>query len=511
MHNPHYACLAHQDERHDEYSLIPLRPGDIISIKDWRNAQIDILRQTAPLSDEDQLNYFHQIVVPTYSQQYPEMVLFSFLQDNQLIGYGGLVHINWPARRAEVSFLVEPSRRAATPIYQSDFQAFFSMIKSIAFDQLQLHRLTTETFAFRQRTIRLLEEHGFQREGRLRQHIFHNDCYVDSLVHGCLRTPSHDTQCNVLVTSIGKKTPLLKAVRQALDKLGRSSMLHGGDHDRQCLGQFFVDCFWAMKSDGELTEQDIVDYCRHHQIKAIIPTRDAELPFFARIAPLLGQYGIKVMTSSEQAVMACIDKIVFSGIAAELRDIKVVQTDTDINQLQADRLVVKERYGAGSKNIGLNLTREEALLHATTLSNPVFQPFIPGIEYSIDLYMDMQGLCRGVVARTRDMVVNGESQVSTTVHHQHLEEQCTILAQHLGLRGHLVFQAIEDLQGEAHFIECNCRFGGASTLAIAVGLDSFYWFLLECIDRKTATGIWKPPSGEVRLVRSAVDHFFEVS
>lgn len=511
MHKPHYICLARQHATYEHYSLVPLRSGDIISIKDWRNAQIDILRQNTPLSDEEQQHYYHQVVVPTYSQQYPEMVLFSLLHDNQLIGYGGLVHINWPARRAEVSFLVEPSRRAITSTYQSDFKAFFTMIKGVAFDQLQLHRLTTETFAFRQRTLRLLEQHGFEREGCLRQHIFQNGCYVDSVVHGCLQPASNDEQCNVLVTSIGKKTPLLRMIRKAIDKLGRSSAMHGGDHDSQCLGRFFVDYFWPMKSDDELTEQDVIDYCRQHDIKAIIPTRDAELPFFSRMVPLLGQHGTAVMIAPEQGVMACIDKILFFQKIAELPNINSVPTVTDINLLQESRLVVKERYGSGSKNIGTNLTRNAALLHATPLARPVFQPFIAGTEYSIDLYVDMQDRCRGVVARTRDLVVQGESQISTTVRHQQLEEQCTAIARHLNLRGHLVFQAIEDSQGVVHFIECNCRFGGASTLAVAVGLDSFYWFFLECIKRETTSWLWNRPAGEKRLVRSAVDHFSKVS
>lgn len=67
MHNPHYICLARQHATYEHHSLVPLRSGDIISIKDWRNAQIDILRQNAPLSDEEQQHYFHQVVEPTYA------------------------------------------------------------------------------------------------------------------------------------------------------------------------------------------------------------------------------------------------------------------------------------------------------------------------------------------------------------------------------------------------------------------------------------------------------------
>jgi carbamoyl-phosphate synthase large subunit len=45
--------------------------------------------------------------------------------------------------------------------------------------------------------------------------------------------------------------------------------------------------------------------------------------------------------------------------------------------------------------------------------------------------------------------------------------------------GHIVLQVLMDENENLHVIECNSRFGGASTLSIASGLDSFYWFMLE--------------------------------
>ena len=36
----------------------------------------------------------------------PYQILFSFLKNNEFIGYGGLVHINWEEKKAEISFLL---------------------------------------------------------------------------------------------------------------------------------------------------------------------------------------------------------------------------------------------------------------------------------------------------------------------------------------------------------------------------------------------------------------------
>jgi carbamoyl-phosphate synthase large subunit len=130
--------------------------------------------------------------------------------------------------------------------------------------------------------------------------------------------------------------------------------------------------------------------------------------------------------------------------------------------------------------MGLNLSATEALAHATKLKAPIFQPFVGGMqEYSADIYVDRSGLMKGCVIRTRDVVVNGESQVTTTTENSALVEVCQKLVSSLPFYGHIIVQAFVDTSGRVHLIEVNPRFGGASSLAIEAGLDSIYWFLLE--------------------------------
>ena len=56
---------------------------------------------------------------------------------------------------------------------------------------------------------------------------------------------------------------------------------------------------------------------------------------------------------------------------------------------------------------------------------------------------------------------------------------CASFARDFNLFGHAVMQVLVDHRGQYHIIECNTRFGGASTTSISAGLDSFYWFILE--------------------------------
>jgi carbamoyl-phosphate synthase large subunit len=106
--------------------------------------------------------------------------------------------------------------------------------------------------------------------------------------------------------------------------------------------------------------------------------------------------------------------------------------------------------------------------------------------------------------------MHGESQVTTTTERIDIADICLAAAGYLGLTGHMVFQVIEDARGTVHLMECNSRFGGASTLSIAAGLDSFYWFLRECLgDDLQGVDFVESPEG-LRQVRYATDKIISV-
>lgn len=182
-----YKILKNTEYTLGDYTLTALRHRDILEIMYWRNAQIDVLRQKKPLTRADQERYFREVVEPTFAMDEPPIMLFSFLSRGQLVGYGGLVYLDFTARRAEVSFLVDPKRAGDDKLYSQDFLAYLTLIKKIAFEELGLNRIFTETFAFRQKHLGLIEKAGFRFEGRLREHIKVRGKFTDSLIHSILK------------------------------------------------------------------------------------------------------------------------------------------------------------------------------------------------------------------------------------------------------------------------------------------------------------------------------------
>ena len=182
-----YRPLPPAEYRHEAYQLIPIRYEDREPIRAWRNAQLQVLRQATLLTAEQQEAYFQRVVLPLFEQEQPAQLLFSLLHNNELIAYGGLVHISWLDARAEVSFLVEPARAADAVVYRQDFLAHLRLLGQVAFEGLKFNRFFTETYDIRPAHIAILEEAGFHLEGRLRQHIqLQPGTFTDSLMHGQL-------------------------------------------------------------------------------------------------------------------------------------------------------------------------------------------------------------------------------------------------------------------------------------------------------------------------------------
>tara|TARA_Y100000310_G_C20615974_1_gene780645 strand:+ start:50 stop:625 length:576 start_codon:yes stop_codon:yes gene_type:complete len=183
-----YKCLPKKTYQNGGYTLEAVQPEHIEKIRKWRNAQMHVLRQMEIITPEQQQYYFDTCVWPEMSKQQPSNLLLTYLFDDDPIGYGGLVNVDWDHRRAEVSFIVSPERSCETEIYTRDQTQFLGLVKALAFDQMNFLRLFTETYDIREQHIVNLENAGFRREGVMRGHVLINGQPVDSFIHGCLST-----------------------------------------------------------------------------------------------------------------------------------------------------------------------------------------------------------------------------------------------------------------------------------------------------------------------------------
>ena len=312
------------------------------------------------------------------------------------------------------------------------------------------------------------------------------------------------TKINFLISSAASKVPLVRAAMIAAAKLHPQNRVIAGDLNPDAISKHIAHGFWAMPPTRDEHLASILDGCNQYGIRVILPTRDDELTFWARHAVSLTEAGIHVITSPSESINRCLDKAAFTAFGIE-KDLPVIPTSTSIEDIHAQLFVVKERFGAGSRSIGIGLDRSAAMAHANNLVNPIFQPFIAGNEISIDAWADRNGVVKGLVLRRRDDIVNGESRITTTFRNTTLEAQAFKWLMAYEVRGPIVMQVLIDAAGAPHIIELNPRFGGASTASIQVGLDSLYWSLLEVIGADLSQHPYIRNSSEVCQVRFPSD------
>ncbi len=307
---------------------------------------------------------------------------------------------------------------------------------------------------------------------------------------------------NVLISSAARKIPLVRSVMDAARRLDPAIRVLAGDLDAHALARFVADGFVQLPRTEHSNVPEILALCRAHGVGTIIPTRDGELPFWAASAPIFQASGIEVVVSAPAAVAVCVDKLRFAGHGAS---VGLPLIAAWLQPQGGGPFVVKERFGAGSRSLGLNLDADAARAHARALSAPIFQPFVQGTEISADAWIDRAHQVKGLVLRTRDEVFQGESAVTTTFRDAALEAVCRQVLASLALHGPVVLQLLRDPHGQAHIIELNARFGGASTASIAAGLDTWFWTLAQADGRNLDDTPFHRIDGEVRQIRVPSD------
>jgi RimJ/RimL family protein N-acetyltransferase len=179
-----YRILNRQVFANEEFKLVPIRFKDRYNIMKWRNEQIYHLRQSEPLTVEKQDNYFNQTIASLFSEEKPKQILFSFLRGNECIGYGGLVHINWIDRNAEVSFIMNTQLEEVS--FSKNWSMFLKCLEQLAFGELEFHKIFIYAFDLRPHLYDVLELNGYFKDARLKHHCFFQGDFKDVLIYSKL-------------------------------------------------------------------------------------------------------------------------------------------------------------------------------------------------------------------------------------------------------------------------------------------------------------------------------------
>ncbi len=216
----------------------------------------------------------------------------------------------------------------------------------------------------------------------------------------------------------------------------------------------------------------VIDFCRRKDITVLLPTVDCELTPLARRVADLKVLGITLMISPLEAIEVCNDKLSLMERLdgkVSLAAYREYRGTDDIAEHEYP-VIVKARNGAGGTGIHLASSAND-LATVPTDGRYMLQAYLPGKEYSVDVYVGRNQQVLASVIRERIRVDSGVAIIARTVTDSQISELARQIALEVGIRYVANIQFKRDASGRPQLLEINPRFPGTMPLTVAAGAD----------------------------------------
>lgn len=299
---------------------------------------------------------------------------------------------------------------------------------------------------------------------------------------------------NILFTCAGRRNYLINYFKDALNGNGLVIAI-----DNQTNAPALIDADLAIQVSDIYSDtylEELKSICIKHQVRALIPLNDLELPMLAKHKAEIEETGTKVIVSNQFAIDICFDKWKTFQF---LKDHKLLTPKTYINfntvaeniknkELEFP-LVLKPRWGSASIGIEivenmeeldcayrllkiklsrsiLNKASEDAIESAILI-----QEKIDGIEYGMDILNDFEGNYYNTFAREKLSMRAGETDKAMSVINPKFSDIGETIARNLKHIGNMDCDVF--LVGEkVYVLELNPRFGGGYPFSHEAGVNT---------------------------------------
>ena len=282
--------------------------------------------------------------------------------------------------------------------------------------------------------------------------------------------------------------------------------LFAGDVDPMAAGLYLVPAerrFLLPRGDAPDFASQLVALCSRERIDAVIPTVDTELVPVADRRGCFEAAGTRCLVAHPEPLRTCLDKAQLMHVAGEAAPrTALLNEDLDVSSWSYP-VLVKPRSGSGGRGVRIVETPSNLAAEPRT-GRDIVQTYLPGTEYSIDVYAREDGHVVAAVPRERLKVDSGIAVAARTVHAEDVQHLARRLVESLGLTGVCNVQVRRDVKGAPKLLEINARFPGTMAITIASGVDMPRLWLREALGGKYVEG--PLDFRDTELVRTWTEH-----
>ena len=285
----------------------------------------------------------------------------------------------------------------------------------------------------------------------------------------------------ILFTSVGRRVELVQAFRNAALVLGVDLRIYGSDMSASAPSLKFCDCTFSSPAiRDESYIPFLLSFCKENSIDCLIPTIDTDLFKLAQSKMLFEEAGVKVLVASADKVALCRDKRLTTSYFHSL-GLKAPDSYDDITSvmeligegLLSFPLFIKPKDGSSSINAYKADNAEDLHSFAQRIGEYIIQPYVSGVEYTVDIFCNYEGNPVHITPRRRLAVRSGEVLKTRIDMDERIIEEMKALIKDFRPSGAITVQLIRDERtGDDWYIEINPRFGGGAPLSMKAGADS---------------------------------------
>lgn len=296
---------------------------------------------------------------------------------------------------------------------------------------------------------------------------------------------------NLLILSPGRRVEIVEYFKETFHAAGR--MVYTLDMSPYAPALYSGDEYFRIDKDFNHLDSyinHILDICKEKNVSIILTLIDPELVLLSDYKEKFEAQGIKLILSDLNFIKQTFDKFGFYNTYKDT--IKLVETvgsyEDAIGKINSGEwsypLFAKLRDGSAS--IGIKKIAAPSDFEGVKENKQyIYQPFIEGTEYGVDVYFDMlSGDLVSIFMKKKIAMRAGETDKAVSVKSDKVLEEIRKLSQIKGLYGPIDVDVFVSNAGEVFINEINPRFGGGHPHAYGCGVNFMKLILNNLEGRK---------------------------
>lgn len=281
---------------------------------------------------------------------------------------------------------------------------------------------------------------------------------------------------NILILSCGTRNKIVQYFKKELSNRG---LVIATDCSKLAPALYEADKHFVvpqMNDEGYLNT--VLNICKENNVKAVFSLIDPELSLLAKNKQAFLDIGTIPIVPDYDIVEICFDKyamfnfLVKSGFKTAKSYIDKEKFYSDVKDGSINYPVfVKPIKGSASLNISKVESKDEVDLLFYHYDNLMIQEFMDGIEYGVDVYIDLiSGEPVSIFIKEKIKMRAGETDKSVSIKDDKLFTLIYNFVKKLGLKG-IIDIDIFKIKDKYYISEVNPRFGGGYPHAYESGVN----------------------------------------